>query len=88
MEGHERGGTMKGQIGPVADQIYKIWNCTILLHEYLEEIQTVYYIHTKHSLLIINLHEQAASTTVVQLSDLAFAFLSYTCTSIPRSKNF
>ena len=37
MEGHERGGTMKGQIGPVADQIYEIWNCTISLHEYLEE---------------------------------------------------
>ena len=28
---HERGRTTNGEIGPVTDQIYQIWNCTIFV---------------------------------------------------------
>ena len=68
-EGHKRGRTTNGEIGPVADKIYEIWSRTILvIWVYREKSKLC--IYTKHSSLVINLHEQQVHT-FVQFSDLA-----------------
>ena len=64
-----RGGSTNGEIGPVADQIYELWNCTIFVIRVLRG-KSKLFIYTKHSSLIMNLHEQQAYT-FVQFSDLA-----------------
>ena len=62
---------MNGEIDPVDDQNYEIWNCTsfvIPISRGKSKLCTG--ICTEHSLLIINLHEQKAYE-FVQFSELA-----------------
>ena len=66
---NKRGRTTNGEIGPVADQTYEMWNCSIFVILVFRG-KSKMCIFTKHSLLIINLHEQKAYT-FDQFSDLA-----------------
>ena len=50
---------MNGEIGPVDEQIYEIWNCTFFVTGVFRG-KSKLFIYTKLSLLIINLHEQQA----------------------------
>ena len=60
--------TTNVEIGPVADQIYEIWNRTIFVI-WIIRGKSKLFIYTKHSLLTINFPEQAYA--FVQFSDLA-----------------
>ena len=44
----KRISTTNSKIGPVADQNYEMWNCTILLYRYLEESPICVYIPNIH----------------------------------------
>ena len=48
----ERDRTTNGEIGPVTDQIYEIWNCAIFVI-FIIRGKSQLYIYTKHSLLAI-----------------------------------
>ena len=65
----QRSRTPNGEIGPAADQIYEIWGCSVF-DIWVFTGKSKLCIHIKHSLLIINLHEQQAYP-FVQVSDLA-----------------
>ena len=49
--------TTNGEIGPVTDQIYEIWNRMSFVILTIR-VKSKLFIHTKHSLLTINLREQ------------------------------
>ena len=60
---------MNEEIGPVVDQINETWNCTsFVILVFRKKSQLC--IYTKHSSLIISLHEQQTHT-FVQFSKLA-----------------
>ena len=55
----KRGRNTNGEIGLVANQIYEKWNCTIFVI-WIFRGKSKPCKHTKHLLLIIDLHEQQA----------------------------
>ena len=85
----KRNRTTNGEIGPIADQIYKVWNCTIFVIWVFRRKSKLCIIQKS---FIINLYEQQ-TITFVHLSDLAIKICilhiyhcQYFCTPTPRSK--
>ena len=65
----QRARPANDEIGPVAGRNYEIWNCTIFVIKKFRG-KSKHSRYTKHSLFIINLHEQRAHR-FVKFFDLA-----------------